>query len=75
MKHIVLLGAALLIMLVLGCCFGALAGGAKTDCDRPPDKIKDPAGYARWQRECERRKKTTGALAGTENVQLLTWVA
>ena len=48
----------------------AAAGAAKSDCGKPPDKAKDPIAYARWQRECERRQKATGATPG-EGMQLL----
>jgi len=61
----------LLLMLVLGCCCGAAVGARPAvDCREPPDKNKDPIGYARWQRECERKRKATGAYGG-EAIQLL----
>ena len=64
-----ILGGVILLMLLCACCVGA-AAGAKTDCDRPPDRTKDPLAYSRWQRECERKQKATGAPGG-EGVQLL----
>jgi hypothetical protein len=68
-----MLGAILLLMLVLGCCCGAAAGARPAvDCREPPDKNKDPVAYARWQRECERKRKaSTGAHRAGESVQLL----
>mgnify|MGYP004164345719 CR=1 FL=1 len=69
------LGFILGMVLIAACCCGAAAGAAaKVDCDRPPDKAKDPIAYARWQRECERKRKTTGAAPG-EGMQLLRLVA
>ena len=65
-----MLGVILGLVLLVGCCCGAAAGAAKSDCDRPPDKAKDPIAYARWQRECERKRKATGATPG-EGMQLL----
>ena len=66
-----LLGGILLLMLLLGCCCGAAAGApAAVDCREPPDKTKDPAAYARWQRECERKRVETGMHAN-EAVRLL----
>ena len=65
-----MLGGILLLMLVLGCCCGAAAGAPPVvDCREPPDRTKDPAAYARWQRECERKRVATGAHG--EGVQLL----
>lgn len=61
-------------MLLLGCCCGAAAGApAAVDCREPPDKTKDPAAYARWQRECERKRLATADLygGGGEAVQLI----
>ena len=69
-----LLGGILLLMLLLGCCCGAAAGApAAVDCREPPDKTKDPAAYARWQRECERKRLATADLygGGGEAVQLI----
>jgi hypothetical protein len=77
----VLLGVILLLMLVLGCCCGAAAGARPAvDCREPPDKNKDPIAYARWQRECERKRlataNATGRYAGGgEGVQLLRVVS
>ena len=76
------LGAILGLVLLAGCCGGAAAGAAKSDCGKPPDKAKDPIAYARWQRECERKRRasatTTGAPGGGgssgEGVQLLRLV-
>ena len=65
-----MLGVILGLVLLVGCCCGAAAGAAASDCDRPPDKAKDPIAYARWQRECERKRKATGATPG-EGMQLL----
>ena len=72
----VMLGGILLLMLVLGCCCGAAAGARPAvDCRDPPDKAKDPIAYARWQRECERKRKApTGAHRAGEGVQLLRFV-
>jgi hypothetical protein len=65
-----MLGGILLLMLMLGCCCGAAAGAPPVvDCREPPDRTKDPAAYARWQRECERKRIATGAHG--EGVQLL----
>ena len=73
----VMLGGILGLMLLLGCCCGAAAGARPAvDCREPPDRIKDPAGYARWQRECERKRKaSTGVNFAGEGVQLLRFVA
>ena len=78
----VMLGVILGLVLLVGCCGGAAAGAAKSDCGKPPDKAKDPIAYARWQRECERKRRasatTTGAPGGGgssgEGVQLLRLV-
>ena len=72
----VMLGGILLLMLVLGCCCGAAAGARPAvDCREPPDKTKDPIAYARWQRECERKRKaSTAAHRAGEGVQLLRFV-
>jgi len=65
-----LLGLIFLLGVVLGLCCAAPIAAAATDCKKPPDKTKDPAAYARWQRECERKlKESTGA--HLEGVQLL----
>ena len=70
----VLIGGILLIMLVVGCCCGAAVGARPAvDCREPPDKNRDPIGYARWQRECERKRKNTG-MHVNEGVQLLRMV-
>ena len=69
-----MLGGILLLMLVLGCCCGAAVGARPAvDCREPPDKNKDPVAYARWQRECERKRLATAGLygGGGEGVQLL----
>tara|TARA_B100000963_G_scaffold348387_1_gene355903 strand:- start:491 stop:826 length:336 start_codon:yes stop_codon:yes gene_type:complete len=72
----VLLGIILLLVLVIGCCCGAAAGARPAvDCREPPDKNKDPIAYARWQRECERKRKaSTAAHRAGEGVQLLRFV-
>ena len=57
------------LALALGFCCATTPIAAAIDCERPPDKARDPIAYARWQRECERRQKTTGA--PTEGMQLL----
>ena len=53
------------LVLLVGCCCGAAAGAAKVNCDRPPDRARDPIAYARWVRECERKRRQG------EGVQLL----
>ena len=58
-------GGILALLLCVACCCGAAAGAAKTDCGKPPDKARDPIAYARWQRECEQRRRQG------EGVQLL----
>jgi len=69
-----LLALICILALVLTLCCAAPIVAAAPDCERPPDRRKDPAAYARWQRECERKRKgATGA--HLEGVQLLRMVA
>ena len=64
-----ILGVIGAIVLVVGCCCGAAAGAAKVNCDRPPDRTRDPVAYARWVRECERKRRQG------EGTQLLQFAA
>jgi hypothetical protein len=57
--------------LALGFCCATPVAAAASDCGPPPDKRKDPLAYARWQRECERKRKETPG----ESIQLLRVVA
>ena len=63
-------GGVLLLMLLCACCFGAAAGATRDECGKPPDQERDPIAYARWKRECERKRQATGASSG-EGMQLL----
>ena len=58
-------------MVLCACCFGAAAGAATDECGKPPDQERDPIAYARWKRECERKRQATGANGGGEGVHLL----
>jgi hypothetical protein len=63
-----ILGFILGVVLLVGCCCGAAAGAAgKVNCDRPPDKARYPIEYARWQRECQRKRR--GQAEGTQLLQ------
>jgi hypothetical protein len=65
-----LLALICILALVLTLCCAPPIAAAAADCERPPDRKKDPVAYARWQRECERKRKgATGA--HLEGVKLL----
>jgi len=52
-----MLAGAFVLIMAVGCCCGAPAAAAATDCDNRPDPEKDPAAYARWMRECKERRR------------------
>jgi len=72
-----MLAGAFVLIMAVGCCCGAPAAAAATDCDNRPDPEKDPAAYAQWMRECkERRRDQVVELMGkkkaaTESVPLV----
>ena len=52
-----ILGVSALMMLVSYCCGAGLATAATIDCERPPDRERYPAEYARWLRECKEKRR------------------
>jgi hypothetical protein len=48
----------LIFCFVAFCCFRPRGAAAATvDCDDPPDQLREPERYKRWERECEERKR------------------
>jgi hypothetical protein len=52
-----ILGVAVLMMIVAYCCGAGMATAATIDCERPPDRERYPAEYARWLRECKDKRR------------------
>jgi len=52
-----ILGVAVLMMIVSYCCGAGMATAATIDCERPPDRERYPAEYARWLRECKDKRR------------------